>query len=180
MRLLRLQSEQDPDSWNPEILIRLGYTAKTNAQNARIIGEAAKAKRYLEQARNCFQDILEHIEIVKLSAPFRRYYLSGAHNGMANVMQMSGNLNGAVSHYQQATEINHKNTFAFWDYYGLLEWLVNNYNQGWCQEAIRIAERAVPLISGSPDFTPEVTEELKKRVGRLKETCREMTVGGRE
>jgi tetratricopeptide (TPR) repeat protein len=176
-QLLEKETARQPGRWDPEIPIQRGYVAKTNAQNAWGQGDREAVQSYLAEAESCFREVVSHFQGLALETSWMRRYLSGAYNGLANVHQMRNKLNDAIEYYALATQTDPTNTFAFWDYSYLLEWLATRHGLGWIEEALQISERTVPLVLGDPSFSKTDVQEVKDRVARLREMGGEEPAG---
>lgn len=153
------------DPLDPDALALRGYIAKTLAQIADAKDNQGDGEKYYREAERLFEGA------VRLDPTN-----AGALNGLGNVCDARGDLDGAISAYRQAIEIDPNYTSAHHDlaiaYEG--KWRADSAQaQQWCALALQAWRVAYELASDDPGFSSDSVVRIGQRIRWLKSQCGE-------
>jgi tetratricopeptide (TPR) repeat protein len=156
------------DPLDIEALSLRGYIFKTMAQVDEARGNATNRKANYAEAARMFKHIVEQ----QPDDP-------GAYNGLGNVYYADGNLEQAITAYQQAIRLSPNYTAAHHDLALAYEARMKSepaQAAQWCQKALESWEKAYSLASNDPGFTSDMVVAIGQEIARLKQECHRVTI----
>lgn len=153
------------DPLDPDALALRGYIAKTLAQIADAKDNQVDIEKYYREAERMFEGAVR-LDPTNV----------GALNGLGNVCDARGDLDGAIGAYRQAIEIAPNYTSAHHDlaiaYEG--KWRADPAQaQEWCALALQAWRTAYELAPDDPGFSAEGVVRIGQHIRWLKSQCGE-------
>ncbi|MBE9581195.1 MAG: tetratricopeptide repeat protein [Proteobacteria bacterium] len=151
------------DPLDPNALTQRGYIAKTLAQIAEAMNDQANKQKYYQEAARLFR----HVVQLDLGN-------AGAHNGLGNIEDALGNIDAAITCYNQAIELMPKYTAAYHDLAIAFENKMKTdptHSNDWCRKALEAWQKTYELAPNDPGFSADYIVTIGQRISWLKQKC---------